>query len=96
MLRAALLRGEHAQRLVGGARRVVERLRIFQRNSLVVLAVHHQEWTAHLLHHAVEPERLELLQRGVQRINAEIGTTWWPGTYIEALKPASMRFFQVP
>ena len=33
---------------------------------LVVLAMHNQERTAHFLHHAVEPERLELLQCGIK------------------------------
>src|SRR6202035_3895331 len=71
MLRAALFRREYAQRLVGGAGRIVERLRIFERNLLVVFAMHDQERAAHLLHHAVEPERLELFQRGVEAVDAE-------------------------
>ena len=71
MLRAALLRCKYAQRLVGRAGRVVERLRVFERNLFVVLAVHDQERTAHFLHHAVEPERLELFQCGIERIDAK-------------------------
>src|SRR6202451_2044536 len=71
MLRAALFRRENAQRLVGGARGLVERLSVFERNLLVVLAVHDQERAAHLLHHAVEPERLELFQRRVEAVDAE-------------------------
>jgi hypothetical protein len=38
VLRAAFLGGEYAQRLVSGTARVIERLRIFERNLLVVLA----------------------------------------------------------
>src|SRR5262249_62138177 len=62
VLRAAFLAGEHAQRLVFRPAGIVERLRIAQRNLLVVFAVHHQERAAHCLHDAVELERLEPLQ----------------------------------
>src|SRR5438132_410692 len=63
VLRAAFLGGEHAQRLVGRPAGVVERLRILERDLLVVLAMHAKERAAHLLHHAIELERLEPPQR---------------------------------
>src|SRR5262245_54422851 len=53
MLGAAFLAREHAQRLVLRSAGVVERLRVGERDLLVVGAVHNQERAAHLLHHAV-------------------------------------------
>src|SRR6266481_2088236 len=71
VLRAAFLAGEDAQRLVLRAAGVVERLRIPEWDLLVILAVHDQERATHLLHHAVELERLELLQCFFERRGAE-------------------------
>src|SRR5215470_16396238 len=71
VLGAAFLAREHAQRLVLRPTSVVERLRILERNLLVVLAVHDQERAAHLLHDAVEPERLQLLECVIEGVGAE-------------------------
>src|SRR5262245_65450296 len=93
VLRAAFLAGEHAQRLVFRSAGIVERLRIAQRNLLVVLAVHHQERAAHFLHDAVELERLEPLQCVLERRGAQDPHDVVPGTDSDALNWASMRRF---
>src|SRR5262245_4965456 len=71
VLRAALFGGEDTQRLVGRSAGVVERLRVGERNLLVVCPVGNEKRAAHLLHHPVEAERLEALERVVKRVGAQ-------------------------
>src|SRR5262249_60639354 len=70
VLGAAFFRREDAQRLVRRAAGRVQRLGVAQRNLLVVGAVHQEKRAAHLLHHAVETERLEPPPRRLQRVDA--------------------------
>src|SRR5215218_7028573 len=79
VLRAAFFRGENTQRFVRRSRRVEQRLRVRERNLLVFGAVDDQERAAHLLHHAIEAEGLELLQRLVERVDAEDPGNVMPG-----------------
>src|ERR1700744_4913290 len=64
VVEAAFLAVEHLEGLLLGADCVEAFLRQRQRDLLVAAAMHEQERALHLLHDAVEPEALELLQRG--------------------------------
>src|SRR5215471_3879064 len=68
---AALLAREHLEGLARRADGVEALLSGGERDLSVTLAVHEQERTADLLHHALEPEPLELLQRLVLCLDAE-------------------------
>src|SRR6266511_4149276 len=63
-MEAALLALEHLERLVLRADCGEAFFRERERNLFVARTVQEQKRTGHLLHDAVEPERLELLERG--------------------------------
>src|ERR1700683_3038752 len=71
MVEAAFLAREHFQRLLFGADGIETSFCDLERNLLVALAVQQEERAGHLLHDAVEAERLEFFHRRSAIGNAE-------------------------